>query len=125
MKRVVRERKEAGFEAARQEVLSGRGKTAMDSLRVLIGEVTRHEEGTLAERNTDAEREYRNANLTAVLSMIFTLLAVGTVLFLQGRRHVERTLTRERESFGTAAAERREAHASASGTAYPRAKAEQ
>lgn len=55
LKRTVDERKTAGFETAVKTVLAGEGKTYMDDIRKLVGDMDRQEQDQLDKRSAEAE----------------------------------------------------------------------
>ena len=65
-----------GFEAARQHVLTDRGKTVMDDIRKLVGEMDRAERMVLLDRGAYA---HASARLTRVVVLVSDLLALGLV----------------------------------------------
>lgn len=97
----VQVREERGFEAARTFVQAGGAKEAIDSARLTLRQMERHEEQLLAARDHDAESSYR----TAIISGLLTAL-MGVVLATGGYLLVERYLARR----ARAAAELQEAN---------------
>jgi PAS domain S-box-containing protein len=85
-------RDEKGFDAAREAILTGRGKFEMDELRKRVNEMASIEQQLLTARSLRAERSYRIALLTTVIADLFALGMVGAFIFLL-RRHL---LARER-----------------------------
>ncbi len=85
---VLTTRKNSGFDAARQEVLTDRGRMEMDALRLLVGEMIRHEEDLLVQRAASSERTYRAALLTGMLSGLLALIAI-LARFLLVNRHMK------------------------------------
>jgi len=85
-------RNEKGFDAAREAILTGRGKFEMDELRKRVNEMASIEQQLLTARSLRAERSYRIALLTTVIADLFALGMVGAFIFLL-RRHL---LARER-----------------------------
>ncbi len=65
-----------GLAAARQHVLTDRGKTVMDDIRKLVGEMDRAERMVLLDRGAYA---HASARLTRVVVLVSDLLALGLV----------------------------------------------
>ena len=65
-----------GLAAARQHVLTDRGKTVMDDIRKLVGEMDRAERMVLLDRGAYA---HASARLTVVVLLVSDLLALGLV----------------------------------------------
>ena len=65
-----------GLAAARQHVLTDRGKTVMDDIRKLVGEMGRAERMVLLDRGAYA---HASARLTRVVVLVSDLLALGLV----------------------------------------------
>ena len=65
-----------GFEAAREMVLTDRGKRAMDDIRKLVGEMDRAERTVLLDRGSTART---SARLTLVVLLVGDLFALGLV----------------------------------------------
>jgi PAS domain S-box-containing protein len=80
-------RKREGFDAAQKEVLTDRGKKEMDALRVVVEEMTQHEEGLLRERAAKAKQTYRWAIVTGLLSGVAAVAGVVAFMVLL-RRHL-------------------------------------
>ncbi len=83
MQRVIDLRREKGFTAAAQEVLTDKGKLTMDAIRKLAGEMQDEENRLLAIRSAEEKDRARRTELTIVLGAVgsFVLLSVaGTLL---------------------------------------------
>ena len=80
-------RKEKGFDAAREMILTDRGKIEMDELRKHVEEMTSVERQLLMTRSERSERTYRVALLTTVIADLFALAMVVAFIFLL-RRHL-------------------------------------
>jgi PAS domain S-box-containing protein len=80
-------RKEKGFDAAREMILTDRGKIEMDELRKQVEEMTSVERQLLTTRSERSERTYRVALLTSVIADLFALAMVVVFIFLL-RRHL-------------------------------------
>src|SRR5439155_20201618 len=65
-----------GFAAARQHVLTNRGKTVMDDIRNLVAEMDRAERMVLVDRRSAA---HTSARLTLLVLVVGDLLAFGLV----------------------------------------------
>ena len=74
-------RNREGFEAARQTVMTDRGKNAMDTIRRLVGEIAADERRILADRSAAASR---GARLTILIILFGDLAALA----LAGASHV-------------------------------------
>jgi PAS domain S-box-containing protein len=80
-------RKEKGFDAAREMILTDRGKIEMDELRKQVDEMASVERQLLTTRSERSERTYRVALLTTVVADLFALAMVVAFIFLL-RRHL-------------------------------------
>jgi methyl-accepting chemotaxis protein len=83
LKRGIDQRRSGGFEAALRHVASGEGKTMMDDLRNLIGQMDRMERDLLRERAGDAETTVQRARFTIALGSLLCLafvIAAGSVI---------------------------------------------
>ena len=87
LERILALRKDKGFDAAQKAVLTDRGKTEMDALRVVVGEMVRHEDDLLRERMEKREHTYRLALLTGLLLGVAALAGVVAFMVLL-RRHL-------------------------------------
>src|SRR5207247_1802550 len=65
-----------GFEAARQKVLTDRGRRVMDDIRKLVGEMDRAERTVLLDRGSTART---SARLTLVVLLVGDVIAFGLV----------------------------------------------
>jgi signal transduction histidine kinase len=95
--RMIQLRKETGFEAARQKVVSGRGQR-MAAVRQSATEIMRAENELLSGQAERATASTRTALLTLGLSSLMDLVFVGGCYFvvrrnLRHRRKVEEALT--------------------------------
>lgn len=80
-------RKEKGFEAAREAILTGRGKAEMDELRKQVSAMAAVEQQLLKVRSERSRRTYKVALLTTVIADAFALAMVIAFIFLL-RRHL-------------------------------------
>jgi PAS domain S-box-containing protein len=80
-------RKEKGFEAVREAILTGRGKAEMDELRKQVDEMAAVERQLLTMRSERSEQTYRVALLTTIVADLFALVMVVAFIFLL-RRHL-------------------------------------
>src|SRR5262249_13440177 len=78
-------RKNEGFDAARQEVLTGRGRNEMAALRVVIGGMIRHEQDLLRDRRENTDRAFLTAVVTGIVTALLGLAAVGMFVWLLER----------------------------------------
>ena len=87
LNRVLIVRQNDGFEAARQQLTVGSGKTEMDALRSLVTAMQGYER-TLLKQRMDAEREYANKTLVMFsLALLFAMVFLS-LLFLRIRREI-------------------------------------
>jgi len=98
----IRVRQEQGFDAARDTIASGLGRQEMDALREAVARTTFEEGAVLGERERLAERSYRIAVGTGLVSALAALGAVAALLLLL-RRYL-----REREAATAELADRAE-----------------
>jgi PAS domain S-box-containing protein len=86
--RMVDLRQNAGFEAARQEVASGRGKAVMDKIRAEFAQMDAKEQTLLDQRSAAAKREasaaQRRTGFGTSLSLVL-LIAVFALLLRENR----------------------------------------
>jgi len=85
---VVNLRRNAGFEAARQEIAKGEGKAAMDQVRAVIARMDAAEVALLIERSAAARAEAASAQRLTLLGtgVSFTLLIAIFALVLRENR---------------------------------------
>jgi len=98
----IRVRQEQGFDAARDTIASGLGRQEMDALREAVARTTFEEGAILGERERLAERSYRIAVGTGLVSALAALGTVAALLLLL-RRYL-----REREAATAELADRAE-----------------
>ena len=81
LRETIELRKGVGFEAALEVVLTNRGKTIMDDIRVVIGAMQEEERRLLSDRSVAAQANVRNAQVAILLSTVgaFVLLLVISV----------------------------------------------
>ena len=81
LRETIELRKVVGFEAALEVVLTNRGKTIMDDIRVVIGAMQEEERRLLSDRSVAAQANVRNTQVTILLSTVgaFVLLLVISV----------------------------------------------
>jgi methyl-accepting chemotaxis protein len=74
-------RRTKGFEAAAHEVLTDKGKNAMDSIRKLVGEMQEEEAGLLAKRSTEEKERAHRTEITIIFGSLsaFVLLSLAGV----------------------------------------------
>ena len=106
MEQTVRLRREQGFDAARQVVLTDRGEAEMEALRSLVQDMAGTERTLLREREQQTRHSYRMAIATGVLTALLGLALVGLVVavmrrYLTARREAAAVLYAERELFRT------------------------
>ncbi|MEW5942823.1 MAG: PAS domain S-box protein [Pseudomonadota bacterium] len=85
--RTLEARKSQGFEAARQRLIAGSGRSEMDALRSMVTAMQEHERALLQQR-ADTERE--NAHRTLAMFSLALLFAVAflTLLYLRIRQEI-------------------------------------
>ncbi len=106
LEQTVQLRRDQGFEAARQVVLTHRGQAEMDALRALVRDMAGSERTLLREREQQTRRSYQFAVATGVLTALLGLALVGLVVavlrrYLDARRASAAVLFKERELFRT------------------------
>ena len=81
LRETIELRKGVGFEAALEVVLTNRGKTIMDDIRVVIGAMQEEERRLLSDRSVAAQANVRNTQVAILLSTVgaFVLLLVISV----------------------------------------------
>jgi PAS domain S-box-containing protein len=81
-------RQNSGFDAARQEVASGKGKDVMDKIRARFPEMDAREQALLDQRSAAARREASSANLISAIGtgLSFALLITVFALMLRENR---------------------------------------
>ena len=81
LRETIELRKGVGFEAALEVVLTNRGKTIMDDIRVVIGAMQEEERRLLSDRSVAAQANVRNTQVVILLSTVgaFVLLLVVSV----------------------------------------------
>jgi PAS domain S-box-containing protein len=99
-------RKDEGFDAAKQVVLTDQGKDEMDALRTAVKSMEDHERELLKERAGIAQAKYHRAILTGVLTALLGLAAVGAFVYLlqrhlQARAQDAAAIFEQREKFRT------------------------
>ncbi len=77
LKEAVDARRDKGFEPARQLVVAGAGKTAMDNFRRLAGEMEAVERQLLAQRAAEAKASSDMAAMITVAGMLFACVFVA------------------------------------------------
>jgi signal transduction histidine kinase/HPt (histidine-containing phosphotransfer) domain-containing protein len=98
-----------GFEAARRKMLTDQGKTVMDGIRRLVGEIDRAERLVVADRGAAAEVGARRTLLVMLVSDLLALALVGSAYAIamrglaERRRHVAAVEAAQREAEGQAA----------------------
>jgi PAS domain S-box-containing protein len=87
-RRNVELRQNAGFDAARQQVASGRGKAVMDKIRAEFGRMDAREQTLLDQRSAAARRESNTTQRFTILgtSLSFVLLMAVFALVLSENR---------------------------------------
>ena len=82
LKEGIAGRKEKGFEAARQFVLTGRGKKEMDEIRKAVAEMENEERDLLKQRTRDAEASVQSTKLTIILGTLFSFALLSLVALI-------------------------------------------
>jgi PAS domain S-box-containing protein len=97
LRETIRLRREQGFAAAREMVLTDKGKAAMDELRRLVGEMKAAERAVLERLDADSAASLRRTISTLGIATLVALAAM-IALYWQVRR-AERILSQQREWF--------------------------
>ena len=84
-------RDQSGLEAARQSMLSGRGKQEMDALRAVVAEMAQREREILRDRSESSARSYQAAVMTALIGGLAAIGSIAGFLFLLRRYLTSRT----------------------------------
>jgi methyl-accepting chemotaxis protein len=79
LKEVISVRRDTGFDAARDMIITDIGKNIMDNIRVLTSEMTDAENQLLQDRQLQSDRSVINAKITIIL---FTAASILIVVFL-------------------------------------------
>ena len=72
-------RKTKGFASAAQEVLTDKGKNAMDSIRKLVGEMREEETGLLARRSAEEKARAHRTETAIILGSLSALILLSVV----------------------------------------------
>lgn len=72
-------RRTKGFAAAAQEVLTDKGKNAMDSIRNLVGEMQEEETGLLAQRSAEEKARARRTETVIILGSLGAFMLLSLV----------------------------------------------
>ncbi|MDZ4686859.1 MAG: PAS domain S-box protein [Planctomycetaceae bacterium] len=75
-------RRDEGFDAARDSIMTDRGLNLMTAVRSLVGEMTQHERELLVARNAKSDSTYRESLTTGLMSGLMALVAAAAVLVL-------------------------------------------
>lgn len=78
-------RKNKGFEAARQLILTDLGKNLMDDIRKIYAEMDAEESNLAQVRNAGAEAAARNTKLAIILVTVFSVVVLLVAAFLMTR----------------------------------------
>jgi PAS domain S-box-containing protein len=100
--RTIALRKEHGLDAARQVVLSGEGKVAMDDTRRVVDEMEATENALLRLRQQESKSSLNGAVLTLLIACLAAAALVGLAYYLlrrdlAGRARAEAALREQRE----------------------------
>jgi signal transduction histidine kinase len=111
LKAGIEARKTTGFRAAREIILSGRGKMLMDSVRSRITETVEVETGLLQERSALLPRKTTKANQVLLAGSLLAVTLLGAVFIvlkkeITRRGRVESELDRQRKQLYVALEER-------------------
>jgi PAS domain S-box-containing protein len=82
--------KEQGFDAARQVVLGGEGKAAMDDIRRVVDEMEQTEHALLRIRQKESQSGLNGAVLTVLIAFLLGVALVGLAYYLLRRDLAER-----------------------------------
>jgi PAS domain S-box-containing protein len=102
----IRLRRERGFDAARRVVETDAGKVEMDRARAVVGEMIARETTLLKERQTDADRAYRQALGSAWIGGLASCAIIVAYLvllrhFLRARDRSARAIAEQHELLQT------------------------
>ncbi len=86
---------DAGFDTAREVVMAGQGKSLMDEMRQVVGEMLQEEKRLLAEREVTAKS---NAVLTERFIVAGNLMTLALLVFSGGIAHFDRKKRNEAEA---------------------------
>jgi diguanylate cyclase (GGDEF)-like protein len=87
---IIAARRTGGFVPASQLVATNRGKTTMDDIRRLVGEMRRNENERLRQRNAAIESEARFADRMFIAGSLISGLMIAAVFFVLRREVVAR-----------------------------------
>jgi methyl-accepting chemotaxis protein len=76
---VIELRKTKGFAAASQEILTDKGKAAMDAIRKLVNTMVSEETGLLDKRSAEEKDGAHRTVLTIILGCLISLLLLGVI----------------------------------------------
>ncbi len=81
MKQTIDLRRDTGFEAARQVVLTDKGKQVMDEIRRTLSEIENEERTLLVKRDADARDSAETTKTLVLFGTLFALALSGTAAF--------------------------------------------
>lgn len=82
---VIDLRRDKGFEAASREILTDRGKKAMDDIRGVVGEMEGEEQGLMRVRIAESEASSQTTRYTIIFGTLAAFLILGVTSFLVTR----------------------------------------
>jgi methyl-accepting chemotaxis protein len=78
-------RKEKGFEAATEIILTDKGKKIMDEIRTLVTEMNAEEEKLMAQRSSQVDASTRNTKILILGGMLLAVMLLALISFLISR----------------------------------------
>ena len=90
LKEVIAAHDDQGFDAAKNDLLSHRGKEQMDLVRAQLAEMTEVEQGLLFSRSAASKRSYQTAVAGGIGSAILGMAAVALLAYVVARTLDER-----------------------------------
>ena len=88
-------RQPEGERRARDEIVKGRGKAAMDAIRAMAREMEEHEQAIQAELSRTAQKKYGSSTFTALFGGLVTVLMVAMAFAIVRRELVRRQLAED------------------------------
>lgn len=103
---VIDVRRDQGFDAAKEVVVTDQGRADMDALRVEISRMTDHETALRTQLQDEADSTYRTAILSSSAANLLAIGMVGALLYMVRRHLVDRAeaaaaIFEQREQFRT------------------------
>jgi signal transduction histidine kinase len=93
LEEAIRRRQEGGLDEARDVILRGEGKIAMDGVRAIVRRMETAEEAQLAQRDREALTSYRTAVVTGLIAALMGVTLAGIAYALVQRDIVNQAQT--------------------------------